>query len=141
MSGETQENVRRLHEAWAKWNDSKGNSPSMWKDYMTEDVKLFSLSDGDAHTPFTAARRGFTEVERYLEGLVRTFSMNHWRIDDTVAEGDRVVGIGSTGWTNNETGKPFVTPIVIVTRWRKGKICEYGEYYDTATIAATTLPD
>lgn len=141
MSGETHENVRRLREAWEKWNESKGKTPSMWRDYMSEDVKLFSLSDGDVHTPFTSAREGLAEVEQYLAGLVGTFSMDHWRIDDTVAEGDRVIGIGSTGWTNRETGKPFVTPIVIVTRWRNGMIFEYSEYYDTAKIAATTVTD
>lgn len=139
MSSETQDNVRRLREAWAIWNESKGDSPSMWKEYMSEDVKLFSLSNGDHHAPFTAARQGYEEVELYLEGLVGTFSMDHWQIVDTVAEGDRVVGLGSTGWTHKETGKSFVTPIVIVTRSRNGKICEYAEYYDTAKVAATTL--
>jgi len=138
MPGTTQ-NVERMHEAWAKWNDTKGAEPSMWKDYMSDDVKLFSLSNGDQQTPFTAARHGFSEVEIYLKGLVGTFSMDHWRIDETVAEGDRVVGIGSTGWTHKQTGKSFVTPIVIVTRWREGMICEYSEYYDTAGIAATTV--
>jgi len=104
-------------------------------------TSLCSFSDGDAQTPFTAARRGYSEIELYLEGLLNTFSMDHWRIDDTVAEGDKVVGIGSTGWTSKDTGKSFVTPIVIVTRWRNGMICEYGEYYDTAKIAAATIPD
>ena len=65
--------------------------------------------------------------------------MGHWRIDETVAEGDRVIGIGSTGWTYKISGKSFVTPVVIVTRWRDGKMCEYGEYYDTAKAAASTL--
>ncbi|WP_171182250.1 nuclear transport factor 2 family protein [Ruegeria sp. HKCCD8929] len=141
MSDEAYENVLRLREAWANWNDCKGHNPSMWEGYMTEDVKLFSLSDGDPRTPFTAARQGFAEVELYLEGLVGTFSMDHWRIDDAVAEGDHVIGIGSTGWTHKGTGKSFVTPIIIVTRWRNGRICEYGEYYDTAKIAATTIPN
>lgn len=139
MSVETQENVQRLREAWAKWNACKGDTPAMWKDYMAEDVKLFSLADGDTHAPFTCARQGFAEVELYLQGLVGAFSMDHWRIDETVAENDRVVGIGSTGWTCRETGKSFVTPIVIVTRWRNGKICDYGEYYDTAKVAAATI--
>ncbi len=63
--------------------------------------------------------------------------MDLWEIDDTVAEGDRVVGIGRTGWTAKATGKSFVTPIVIVTRWRDGLMCEYGEYYDTAKVAGS----
>ena len=137
--GAEQENTARLKAAWAKWSDTKGADIMMWKDIMTDDVKLFSLADGDERIPFTAAKTGFAQVQEYLEGLVAGFSMNLWQIDQTVAEGDRVVGIGRTGWTSKATGRDFVTPIVIVTRWRDGKMCEYGEYYDTAKVAASTV--
>lgn len=121
------------------WRDTRGSDLTMWKDYMSEDIKLFSLADGDKCLPFTSSRQGYAELHDYLERLTGTFSMDHWEIDETVAEGDRVIGIGSTGWTHKQSGKSFVTPIVIVTRWRDGMMCEYGEYYDTAKVAASTV--
>lgn len=139
MTAVQQQNAARLREAWTMWRDTRGSDLTMWKDYMSEDIKLFSLADGDKCLPFTSSRQGYAELHDYLERLTGTFSMDHWEIDETVAEGDRVIGIGSTGWTHKQSGKSFVTPIVIVTRWRDGMMCEYGEYYDTAKVAASTV--
>ena len=135
---EQDRNVALMHEAWGRWESTKGADLSIWDDYMAEDFKLFSLSDGSAEVPFTVARNGLQELKEYLEGLTNAFAMDHWKIVETIAQGDRVVGIGTTGWKNKATGKAFVTPIVIVTRWRDGRICEYSEYYDTARVAAST---
>ena len=132
-------NRARLKEAWARWAESKGDPPSMWREYMSDDIQLFSLADGDSRIAFTQKRSGYAEIEEYLDGLVSNFSMNLWEINETVAEGDRVVGIGRTGWTAKATGKSFITPIVIVTRWRDGMMCEYGEYYDTAKVAGSAV--
>lgn len=139
MTTEQQENANRMREAWAKWDANKGTDLAMWEDYMADDIRLFSLADGNEAMPFTSGRQGHDAVMAYLDGLTSAFSMIHWRLNETVAEGDRVVGIGSTSWTNKATGKSFVTPVVIVTRWRDGKMTEYGEYYDTAKIAASTV--
>ena len=134
-----QQNAARMREAWARWNDCKGADCGMWKSYMTEDISLFSLADGNSTLPFTSSRSGLDELMAYLKGLTSAFDMEFWTLDETVAEGDRVIGIGSTGWTNKKTGKSFVSPVVIVTRWRDGSICEYGEYYDTAKAAASAM--
>ncbi|MGV6846766.1 MAG: nuclear transport factor 2 family protein [Marinibacterium sp.] len=137
MRDEIAGNVARLHEAWDKWDQTKGADTSMWEDYMTDDIRLFSLAEGSGPLDFTAERSGIEEVRRYLDGLTSVFAMDFWRIDETVAQGDTVVGLGVTGWTGRDSGKTFVTPVVIVTRWRDGRIYEYREYYDTAKVAAT----
>lgn len=129
-------NVARLREAWTKWDDTKGEDTSMWRDFMTDDVCLYSLAEGGGDLGFTAACTGFDDVQGYLDGLTSVFAMDFWRIDETIAQGDTVVGLAETGWTNRETGRAFVTPVVIVSRWRDGKMYEYREYYDTAKVAA-----
>ncbi|MEM9707531.1 MAG: nuclear transport factor 2 family protein [Pseudomonadota bacterium] len=137
---ETSENAARLREAFAAWAADGGASIGMWRDYMHDDIRLFSLADGETGLQFTRQRRGYSQVVVYLEGLIANFRMNSWEIFETVSEGDRVVGIGRCGWTHRITGKSFLSPIVVVTRWRDGKMTEYGEYYDTAQVAGT-LPD
>lgn len=138
MSTEQARNAARLREAFAKWRDTKAADIDMWRDYATEDIEIFSLADGNDPLVFTKPRRGYADFHTYVKGLTDNFSMDSWEIDETIAEGDRVVGIGSTGWTNKATGKSFLTQVVMVTRWRDGKMYEYREYYDTAKIAATT---
>ena len=132
----TPDNAGRMREAWSRWDACKGADLSIWEEFMTEDVRLFSLADGQGPFTFLAPRKGLGEVQTYLKGLTDTFAMERWQIDETISEGDRVVGIGSTAWTHRETGKTFDTPVVIVTRWRDGQIYEYQEYYDTAMVAA-----
>lgn len=130
-------NVERMHEAWGRWADCKGDDLSMWDDYVTDDISLRSLADGGAGQAFTAARNGRDEMRGYLEGLTSAFRMDFWELDETIASGDRVVGLGRCGWTNRETGKNFETRVAMVTRWRDGRMSEYSEFYDTARVAAT----
>ena len=75
----------------------------------------------------------------YLEGLVATFDMLHYTIDDYVAQGDRVVAIGSTAWQDRNTGKSFDTPKVDIWRLKDGRIVEFFEFYDTAKVQAVTV--
>ncbi|MEM9972859.1 MAG: nuclear transport factor 2 family protein [Pseudomonadota bacterium] len=137
MGALQQKNTALLREAWARWHESRGTDLAMWYNYMARDVRILSLADGGAGMPYTTARRGHAALDEYLTGLTTNFTMDHWTIDETVAEGDRVVGIGSTGWTHRASGRSFDTPVVIVTTWADGKITDYREFYDTAMIAAT----
>ena len=134
---EEQSNAATLREAFGRWHETRGSDPSMWRDYVTEDFQLRSIADGAYNLQFTAKRRGRADFEAYLAGLTENLEMNEWSLQDTIAEGDRVVGLGQTTWTNRRTGRRFSTPIAIVTRFRDGRICEYMEYYDTAAVAAT----
>lgn len=131
-----QSNAGRLREAYARWNDCKGTDPEMWDAYTTEDLKLQSLAGGKYGLAFSAARDGRAEMHGYLRELTEAFRMEHWTLRETVSEGDRVVGIGTTAWTSKATGKTFETPIVVVCRFRDGCICEYHEFFDTAAVAA-----
>ena len=132
-------NAARLREVWGKWDACKGTDLVFWEDHVTDDITVYSLADGVKPLPFTAQRRGIEEFRQYLAGLTEMMSMDYWRIDDTISEGDRVVGIGSTGWTHRATGKSFETPVVFVTRWRDGRICAYAEYYDTYAVAGCAV--
>lgn len=140
MTSEEEHNIARAREAWTLWDETKGTDLSIWDDYMTDDVKLRSLADGEAGLPFTVERNGRDEIKDYLEGLTGNFQMIYWRLDDFIASGDRLVILGETSWTARETGKSFAVRVAMITRWRDGKMCEYSEFYDTARVAATLIP-
>ena len=70
-------------------------------------------------------RRSFST---YLDGLTRDWEMIFYRIDDYIAQGDRVVAIGSTSWRNKKTRKIVTTPKVDIWRMKNGKAVEFSEY-------------
>ena len=61
-------------------------------------------------------------------------------VDEYIAQGERVVAVGSTSWTNKKTGKTASTPKVDIWRMRNGKAVEFMEYYDTANLIAAATP-
>lgn len=135
----TQSNVKKMRTAFAEWNDSKASDIGMWKKYTTQDLCMRSLGQGQYGLDFSCARDGQAEMLKYLEDLTGAFEMKHWTLKDTIAEGDRVVGLGLTAWTHKKTGKTVETPIVIICRFRDGLVCEYEEFYDTAAVSAATV--
>ncbi|MFY0308501.1 nuclear transport factor 2 family protein [Leisingera sp. D0M16] len=134
MSG--QSNAEILREAMGRWNACKAGDLAMWDDYTSEDMCLRSLAEGGHGLDFSAARNGREELRSYLSELTSAFEMEHWTLEETVSEGDRVVGLGTTAWTCKATGKRVETPIAVVCRFRDGRICELHEFYDTASVAA-----
>ena len=66
--------------------------------------------------------------------------MIFYRIEDYVAERDRVVAIGSTSWKNKLTSKIVTTPKIDIWRMRAGKVVEFSEFYDTAQLYAASQP-
>ena len=135
-------NVAVLKEAFERWNDSKGQSTDHWLSIMADDVDFRSLAEGrDPGFEFTARRRCCDEVADYLKGLTEQLEMIHYTVEFYVAEGDRVVAVGTTAWRNRATGKSFDTPKVDVVRFKDGKIVEFFEFYDTAMVTETGNPE
>ncbi|QAX31539.1 nuclear transport factor 2 family protein [Leisingera sp. NJS204] len=131
-------NAEILREAMTRWNGCKAGDLAMWDDYTTEDMCMRSMGEGAHGLDFSAARNGRAQLRSYLSELTSAFEMEHWTLEETVSEGDRVVGLGTTAWTCKATGKRVETPVAIVCRFRDGRICDLHEFYDSASVAAAT---
>ncbi len=130
------ENVSILRQAYQEWHDSKGASPDRWLAAMDDEVDSRSLADGAESVQFTSRRKSRQEVVDYFSGLAEGWEMIHYTVDEYVAQGDRVVALGSTSWRNRQTGAVFDTPKVDVWRFRDGRAVEFFELYDTAMVLA-----
>ena len=135
----TASNVTVLKEAYKRWHDSKAGSVDHWLRLMTDDVKFRSLADGALQMQFTGPSSNKTEVEQYFKGLTSEWLMNDYRVDEYIAEGDRVVALCHVSFKHRKTGKTLVTPKADFHKFREGKICEFFEFYDTAKALAATL--
>ncbi len=137
---EEERNVSILRDVYEKWNETKGARADIWLNVMADDVDFRSLAEGQENLEFTSRRSAKEEVADYLRGLNELMEMVHYTVDEYVAQGDRVVAIGSTAWRNRRTGKEFETPKVDIIRVRDGKIVEFFELYDTTIALSAAVP-
>jgi len=125
-------NVEILKDAYQRWHDSKAGSVDHWLSLMSDDVKFRSLAEGAKTMEFTRTSTCKDDVKRYFAGLSADWEMIYYRIDEYIAQGDRIVALGHVSFKNKRTGKVLETPKADFHRFRDGKICEFFEFYDTA---------
>ena len=133
-------NVETLRKAYSAWAESKGANIQCWMSIIADDARLTSLAEGASELAFTHARSGKSEILQYLEGLTADWEMIFYRIDEFIAQGDRVVALGSTSWRNKKTGKVVLTAKADIWRMRNGMVVQFSEFYDTAKLIAPATP-
>ena len=126
------ENIAALKAAYQKWHDSGGGSADYWLGLITEDVQFRSLTEGAKAMEFTRRSICKDEVKRYFAGLAEDWKMNFYRVDEYIAQGDRVVALGACSFQHRKSGKTLETPKADFFRFRDGKICDFFEFFDTA---------
>jgi ketosteroid isomerase-like protein len=87
------------------------------------------------NAPFGGRRRGRSEVAEFFESLNKTEEVTKFEPREFIAEGDRVVVLGTYGATVRETGRNVDIDWVHVFRITDGKISEFAEYFDTAAAS------
>ena len=135
MTSEPERNKELLQRAYARWHETKGGSVNDWLNIVDEKVSFGSLAEGRDMAPFTARANGKQQLAGFLSGIVSEWTMLHFTADHFIAEGDRVVMVGSMAWKSKKTGKTFESSKVDVWRLRDGKAIDYYEWYDTAALA------
>lgn len=135
-----QQNIAVLKEAYAAWDACKGSDPTVWTRLVAPAFLMHSLAQGVPPLEFTARICCPADLDRYFEGLARDWSMNFFRIDRYVAQGNVVVALGECSFTNRHTGKTVTTPKLDVFKFLNGQIVEVSELYDTAKVISAASP-
>ena len=135
MSIET--NVALLKDAYQRWHDTKAGSVDHWLNLMTDDVQFRSLAAGAVEMQFTRPSCCKDDVKQYFAGLTNEWEMIYYRVDEYIAQADRVVALCQVSFRHKKTGNTLVTPKADFHKFRDGKICEFFEFYDTAQALAT----
>lgn len=133
-------NTAILEKAYRRWNETLGGSADEIIDICAEEISWVSLAGGVTPLSFTAEGVGKSDVRNYFHGLLAAWRMDYYKVDYFVAEDDRVVMVGTTKWTNKETGKACETPKIDVWRFRDGRAIEFFEHYDTAQMLDAARP-
>jgi len=130
-----------LKDAYKQWHDTKGGSVDHWLGLMTEDIQFRSLGAGAAKIEFTRTSTCKDEVKSYFSQLVGQWEMIHYTIDEYIAQGDRVVALGSCSFRHKQSGKILDTPKADFHTFRDGRICNFFEFYGTAQVISKATPD
>jgi ketosteroid isomerase-like protein len=135
MSDESS-NVATLKEAYRVWRETKGGSVDHWMTICDENIQFGSIAQGEQRVAYMTEYKARDQLAQYFEGLARDWEMIEFKTDHFVAQGDRVVMLGSCAWRAKRTGKVVSTPKADSWRFADGKAVEYYEYFDTAQVHA-----
>ena len=140
MENREEENTRILTEAYRLWDEKSPEAVANWMSLMAEEVDFRSAAENTPGMRFARTCSTRDEVLVYLTQLGEDWELIYYKADEFIAQGDRVVMVGSCSWKHRETGKTVVTPKVDVVRMKEGKIVGFLEVFDTATASAATQP-
>ena len=94
------------------------------------------ISPGPPELPTAGMRRGKQQVAEFFQAIDDVFEIQRFEPDAFVADGDRVVVLGSDTSRVKATGKVLDAEWAHVFTIRDGKIVAFKEYIDTAAVVA-----
>ena len=103
-------------------------------DLMSEDVN-WTLPEM-ADVPFAGKRAGREQVKEFFGTLGLTQDSLRFEPRELVAEGDKVVSLGSYDWRVKANNREFGGDFAHVFTLRDSKIVDFHEYMDTAACIA-----
>jgi uncharacterized protein len=133
MSDEAR-NTAILADAYRRWSESRGASADHWISICAPDIRFGSIAETVPSVDYMTDYRSRDELGAYFVGLTRDWEMVAYRVDNFVAQGDRVVMLGYCSWRAKQSGKVVSTPKCDSWRFADGKAVEFYEFFDTAQV-------
>lgn len=122
-----EENVQVVKEAYNKFQS--GDIDGLLN-LVSEDIHWQTPEIENA--PFAGTRHGLGEVEEFFDLLNKSEETTKFEPTEFIAQGDRVVALGSYGATVKETGRSYESDWVHVFTVKDGRIQSFAEYFDNA---------
>ena len=125
-------NLDRLKEAYAAWNDTRGESRDVWAAMMAEQ---FAINHVDEKSPgLTFAKDSLTRAEAldYLSAIFDEWEMLYYRPEHYVGEGDSIAMFGRCGFRHKGTGRDAEMRMACLWRFDGDKAVSLTEVCDTA---------
>jgi ketosteroid isomerase-like protein len=86
--------------------------------------------------PFAGARKGRGQVSEFFSSLADSQDVLSFEPREFVAQGDKVVALGSYRWRVKKNGREYGGEWAHVFTVRDGRIAAFHEYMDSAAAAA-----
>src|SRR4051812_28423250 len=125
-----QANVERVKELYAAFERGDIGTVS---EGLTADVSW--TTPGSRRIPFAGRRTGREDAMQFFAGLGETVEFTGFAPRDFLAQGDRVVVLGSSSGRIKPTGRDFATEWAHVFTFGGREVTSFVEYTDTEHIA------
>jgi ketosteroid isomerase-like protein len=122
-------NVQVIQAAYAAFQ--RGDIQSIL-DSLTEDVQWIA----PPIEPVAGTYRGRAEVANFFQKVNEISDFVSFDPREYVAQGDRVIALGSYRASVRSTGKEYQCDWAMAFTVRDGRVAEFQEFTDTAAIAA-----
>jgi ketosteroid isomerase-like protein len=124
------ENTRVIQEIYAAF--SRGDIPALLESFG--DAAAFTIP-GAAEIPMARTWRGRQGMLEFFTTLNQEAEFTEFAPREYIAEGDRVIVLGSYAGRVRRNGNEFRSEWVMAWRLRDGKVTEFREYNDTLALA------
>ena len=125
-----QENVKIVQQAYQ--NFKSGDIQSLLG-LISDDVS-WQLPEIE-NVPFSGKRQGREAVGQFFSQVNEGQEVLSFEPREFVAQGDKVVALGSYRWRTRSTGREFASEWAHVFTIRDGKVAGFHEYMDSAAAA------
>ena len=126
-----QDNVKTVQQAYASF---KNGDIQTLLGLMSDEVG-WQLPEID-NVPFSGSRQGREGVKQFFSMLADSQDVQSFEPREFIAQGDKVVALGSYRWRVKSTGREFGGDWAHVFTVLDGKITGFQEYMDTAAAVA-----
>lgn len=114
------------------YNNFKTGNIAALLNVMSDDI-TWTLPEMEG-VPFAGSRTGRTGVGEFFEAVNDSQEVLTFDPRELIAEGDRVVALGSYSWRVRSTGQEFGGDFAHAWTIRDGKTVAFQEYTNTAAV-------
>ncbi|HEX8097654.1 MAG TPA: nuclear transport factor 2 family protein [Pyrinomonadaceae bacterium] len=125
-----QENIQAVQRAYSSFQTGDINS---LLEGLSEDVDWRLPEIENVH--FSGARKGRESVGQFFSSLAEAQDALKFEPREFIAQGDKVVALGSYAWRVKANGREYGGDFAHVFTVRDGKVVGFHEYMDTAAAA------
>ena len=121
----------RLAAAYQAWHESRGRTPDRFFALYADEIELHSILEASLTDLMRGPFVGKPAAIKYFAAIAEQWEMIDARLDDLVARGDKLVGIGHASWRNLKTLRLVSGPKVDVWTVRDGLAVHFLEMFDS----------
>jgi ketosteroid isomerase-like protein len=133
----SEQNVAVVREAYAAFG--RGDVDGIL-DRCSDNVVWEGVIGANANVPQSGIRHGKDQVREFFRQVAESATFVRFEPKEFVAQGDRVVVLGSYAATVTSTGRSTESDWVMVFRLVDGRISEFREFTDSAQLNAAYEP-
>ena len=126
------DNIKVVQDAYDAF--ARGDVQSIL-DLLDTNIVWKGVYGAGPHVPTSGERRGKAQVGEFFKQVAESVSFSRFEPKEFIATADKVVALGHyTGAT--PIGKTFDSDFAMVFRLRDGKVTEFQEFTDSASVNA-----